>query len=132
MSIDPSLRIPIAISVGAIAGALGRHYLALMISSWWGTNFPWGILVVNITGCWLLGLLYGLITLRVILIPTELYIMLTTGFLGAYTTFSTYGLGVVQLLTEKWIWGMSYAIGSVVLGVASVRLGIIMAHWFGN
>ncbi len=132
MSIDPNLRLPIAISMGAIAGALGRHYLNMAISHWWGTNFPWGILLINITGCWLIGLLHGLVTTRIIYIPTELYIMLTTGFLGAYTTFSTYGLDVIKLLEEKLIWGISYAVGSVLFGITSVRLGIIMAHWFRN
>jgi fluoride exporter len=132
MSIDPNLRLPIAISIGAIAGALGRYYLNLAIGNWWGTTFPWGILVINISGCWLMGLLYGLVTMRVINISTELYIMLTTGFLGAYTTFSTYGLDVIKLLAEKWIWGIAYAMGSAGLGITSVRLGIIMAHWFRN
>jgi fluoride exporter len=132
MSIDPNLRLPIAVSCGAIAGALGRHYLNMAISNWWGTNFPWGIFVINTTGCWLIGLLYGLVNLRVIHLSSELYITLTTGFLGAYTTFSTYGLNVIQLLEESWILGMSYAIGSAFFGIISVRLGIIMAHWFRN
>ncbi len=132
MSIDPNLRLPIAISIGAIAGALGRYYLNLAISNWWGTSFPWGIFVINVSGCWLMGLIYGLTTMRVINISTELYVMLTTGFLGAYTTFSTYGLDVIKLLAEKWIWGIVYATGSALFGVISVRLGIIMAHWFRN
>ncbi len=132
MSIDPNLRLPIAISCGAIAGALGRHYLTMAISHWWGTSLPWGIFVINITGCWLMGLIYGLATMRVIHISSELYVMLTTGFLGAYTTFSTYGLGVIKLLEVRWILGMSYAVGSAFFGIISVRLGIIMAHWFRN
>jgi fluoride exporter len=132
MSIDPNLRLAMAISIGAVAGALSRHYLSLAISSWWTSNLPWGIFVINLSGCWLIGLLYGLVTMRVIHISSELYLMLTTGFLGAYTTFSTYGLGVIKLLEEKWILGMSYAVGSAALGITSVRLGIIMAHWFRN
>ena len=132
MSIDPNLRLSIVISCGAIAGSLGRYYLNIAIGNWWGTSFPWGIFVINITGCWLIGLLYGLVNMRVIHISSELNTMLTTGFLGAYTTFSTYGLGVIKLLEESWILGMSYAVGSAFLGISSVRLGIIMAHWFRN
>jgi fluoride exporter len=132
MSIDPNLRLAMAVSIGAIGGALSRHYLTMAISNWWGTSFPWGILIINLSGCWLIGLLHGLVTIQIIQIPPELYIMLTTGFLGAYTTFSTYGLGVVQLLETQWILGMSYAVGSAVAGITSVRLGIIMAHWFRN
>jgi fluoride exporter len=132
MAIDPNLRLPIAISLGAIVGALSRYYLALSISNWWGNSFPWGILIINISGCWLMGLIYGLATTRAVPISSELYAMLTTGGLGAYTTFSTYGLDVIKLLEQKWILGISYAVGSAVLGIIGVRLGIIMAHWFGN
>ncbi len=132
MAIDPNLRLPIAISLGAIVGALSRYYLVLSISNWWGDSFPWGILIVNISGCWLMGLIYGLATNRAIPISSELYAMLTTGGLGAYTTFSTYGLDIIKLLEQKWILGISYAVGSSVLGIIGVRLGIIMAHWFGN
>jgi fluoride ion exporter CrcB/FEX len=56
--------------------------------------------------------------------------LLTTGFLGAHTTFSTYGLDAVQLLTGRWQWGIAYAVGSAVGGILNVRLGSIMAHWF--
>jgi CrcB protein len=132
MLIDPNVRLPIAISLGAIAGALSRYYLNILISNHWGNSFPWGILLINITGCLLMGLIYGLVSTRVLQISPEIYMMLTTGFLGAYTTFSTYGLDTIKLLADQWWLGMAYAIGSSILGIANVRLGIIIAHWFGN
>jgi fluoride exporter len=124
------LRGSIAVSLGAIAGALSRYYVNNWIVANWGNSFPWGILVVNLSGCWLMGLIVGLAGTRPNLISPEVYLLLTTGFLGAYTTFSTYGLDTVKLLTERWHWGIAYAVGSAVLGILNVRLGLIMAHWF--
>ncbi len=124
------LRGSIAVSLGAIAGALSRYHLNGWIITNWGNSFPWGILAINLSGCWLMGLIVGLVETRTNLISPEVYLLLTTGFLGAYTTFSTYGLDTVKLLTERWPWGIAYAVGSAVVGILNVRLGLIMAHWF--
>jgi fluoride exporter len=126
----PELRGSIAVSLGAIAGALSRYHLNGWIVANWGNSFPWGILAINLSGCWLMGLIVGLVETRTNLISPEVYLLLTTGFLGAYTTFSTYGLDTVKLLTERWQWGIAYAVGSAVVGILNVRLGSIMAHWF--
>jgi fluoride exporter len=124
------LRGSIAVSLGAIAGALSRYHFNDWIVQNWGNSFPWGIFVINLSGCWLMGLIVGLAETRVHLISPEVYLLLTTGFLGAYTTFSTYGLDTVKLLTDRWQWGIAYAVGSAILGILNVRLGSIMAHWF--
>jgi fluoride exporter len=126
------LWIPLGISLGAIAGALSRYYLQLWFGGTWGTAFPWGILVINLSGCWLMGLLYGLANQRSIDISPAFYTTLTTGFLGAYTTFSTYGLDTIKLLEKNLYWGLAYACGSAIVGILNVRLGIIMATWFAN
>ncbi len=127
---DVNLRGSIAVSLGAIAGALSRYHLNGWIVAHWGNSFPWGILAINLSGCWLMGLIVGLAETHTNLISPEVYLLLTTGFLGAYTTFSTYGLDTVKLLTERWQWGIVYAVGSAVVGILNVRLGSIMAHWF--
>jgi fluoride exporter len=126
------LWIPLGICLGAIAGALSRYYLQLWFGEIWGTAFPWGILVINLSGCWLMGLLYGLTNQRLIDISPVFYTTLTTGFLGAYTTFSTYGLDTIKLLEKNLYWGLAYACGSAVVGILNVRLGIIMSTWFAN
>jgi fluoride exporter len=126
------LWIPLGIGLGGIAGALSRYYLQLWSGETWGTAFPWGILVINLSGCWLMGLLYGLTNQRLIDISPVFYTTLTTGFLGAYTTFSTYGLDTIKLLEKNLFWGLAYACGSAVVGILNVRLGIIMATWFAN
>jgi fluoride exporter len=124
--------IPLGISLGAIAGALSRYYLQLWFGATWGIAFPWGILVINLSGCWLMGLLYGLTVQRSISLSPALYTALTAGFLGAYTTFSTYGLDTIQLLEKNLWWGLAYGCGSSIVGILNVRLGIIMAAWFAN
>jgi fluoride exporter len=124
--------LPLGIGLGAIAGALSRHYLQLWFGHSWGNAFPWGILVVNLSGCLLMGLLFGLTAQRSLVLSPAVYMSLTTGFLGAYTTFSTYGLDTIKLLEKNLWWGLAYGCGSAVAGILNVRLGIIMSAWFAK
>jgi fluoride exporter len=135
---DPDLRAAIAVALGAVAGALSRYYLNAWLGQQLGNNFPWGTLTINLSGCLLMGLIVGVAQERSALAPAELsgwlspeiYTMLTTGFLGAYTTFSTYGLDTIKLLADRWQWGIAYALSSAIFGILNVRLGLIIAHWF--
>jgi CrcB protein len=126
---DPNLRAPLAISLGAIAGALSRYYLTLWFAQRFGTAFPYGTFFINLTGCFVMGFFVTLTSERVATIPPDVRLMVTTGFLGAYTTFSTYGLESVTLLRERnylaagFYWG-----GSAILGLISVQLGVILAR----
>jgi CrcB protein len=134
---DPTLRNPIAISLGAIAGALSRYYLTLWFAQRFGTAFPYGTFFINLTGCFAMGFFITLSLERVPSIPPEVRLMVTTGFLGAYTTFSTYGLESLNLLRNTY--GSSFALrnfstfalywaGSAILGIISVQLGVILAR----
>lgn len=137
MLIDPAIRNPLAVSLGAIAGALSRYYLGLWFIQWLGNEFPYGTLVINLTGCFLMGWFTTVVSEHVIPIPPEVRLLVAVGFLGSYTTFSTYGLDVVVLSqragAEGWRWMALvklgfYGIGSAVLGVLSVQLGIYLGH----
>jgi fluoride exporter len=132
MNSTNSWSLPLGISLGAIAGALSRYYLQLWLGNSWGTAFPLGILVFNLSGCWLMGLVYGFTAQGSTPFSPAVYMALTTGFLGAYTTFSTYGLDTIKLLEKNLWWGLAYGCGSAVAGVLNVRLGIIMAAWFAK
>jgi CrcB protein len=126
---DPALRNPIAISLGAIAGALSRYYLTLWFSQRFGTAFPYGTFFINLTGCFVMGLFVTLTLERVATIPLEVRLMVTTGFLGAYTTFSTYGLESLNLLRTGSYLAFSFSwAGSAILGVICVQLGVILAR----
>ncbi|MEG4487477.1 fluoride efflux transporter CrcB [Microcoleus sp. D2_18a_B4] len=125
----PHLRHPIAISLGAVAGALSRYYITLWFAGRFNTAFPYATFLINITGCLGMGFFITLASERVLIIPLEVRLMVTTGFLGAYTTFSTYGLETNVLWRDR-----SYSIaafywaGSAILGVIAVQLGIILAR----
>ncbi|NER84696.1 MAG: CrcB family protein, partial [Leptolyngbya sp. SIO1D8] len=88
---DPYLRAPIAIALGAIAGALSRYYLTLVCASWLGSSV-YGTLLVNLVGAWVMGFFTTLIAIRILHLPQEVFLLISTGFLGSLTTFSTYAL----------------------------------------
>jgi fluoride exporter len=131
MVVDPQLRIPIAISFGAIAGALSRYYLSLYLSLWLtdrlGMEFPYGTFLINITGCAAMGLFSSLTLERSLHLSPEIRLMVTTGFLGAYTTFSTYGLEMVNLWRNGSLeLAGLYGVGSVILGAIATYLGMVL------
>ncbi|NJK76032.1 MAG: fluoride efflux transporter CrcB [Microcoleus sp. SU_5_6] len=126
---DPNFRIPIAISLGAVAGALSRYYITLWFASRLGTAFPYATFFINLTGCLGMGFLITLASEGVVSIPLEVRLMLTTGFLGAYTTFSTYGLETNVLWRDRsYSVAFFYWTGSAILGVIAVQLGVIIAR----
>lgn len=127
---QPVVRTVMVISGGAIAGALCRYYLGIGIGHIFGTTMPYGTLVVNITGCFAMGLLATLSLGQAISFHPELRLLLLTGFSGAYTTFSSYELDNAKLLFQKDLQaGLIYWTGSVLLGFFSLQLGIFLAEW---
>lgn len=126
---DPAIRHPIAISLGAIAGALSRYYLTLWFAQRFGTSFPYGTFFINLTGCFGMGFFVTLALERVANIPLDVRLMVTTGFLGAYTTFSTYGLETFTLLRDRsYAAAGIYWAGSAIFGIISVQLGTLLAR----
>ncbi len=124
---DPTVRIPLAISLGAIAGALSRYYFTLWAVQKWGAALPYGTFWINISGCFFMGVIATLAGERLSLSP-EIRLMLTTGFLGSYTTFSTYSLDTVSLLRThgRWLAGL-YWLGSASLGILALQVGMMCA-----
>jgi CrcB protein len=126
--IQAEIRNPIAISLGAIAGALSRYYLTLWFSDRFGVSFPYGTFFINITGCFAMGFFATFALNHVAIISLEVRLLIATGFLGAYTTFSTYGLDTVALLRYNIFTATFYWAGSAILGIISVQLGVILAR----
>ena len=127
MLLDPNLRAPIAISLGAISGALCRYYITLWFSQLFGAAFPYGTFFINLTGCFGMGFFVTLAD-RVAIVSPEVRLLVATGFLGAYTTFSTYGLDTIKLLkTGSGLWVFYWA-GSAALGLLCVELGSFLAR----
>lgn len=114
------------ISAGAILGANARYWIGLWVAERWGTTFPFGTLVINLTGSFLLGLFMTLATER-FLVDSRLRLLVTVGFLGAYTTFSTYTFESIAMLQKgQWALGLANLLGSSILGLASVGLGLYL------
>jgi CrcB protein len=115
----------IGIAVAGAFGALARYGLEGAVSRRWPGAFPWGTFVVNVSGSFLLGLLFVLLTDRLTVDPW-LRSTLTIGLLGAYTTFSTLSLESYRLLEDGAV-GLALAnmLGSVGAGLLAVYLGIV-------
>lgn len=125
----PEIRHLFAISLGAIAGALSRYYLTLWFAQRFGSNFPYGTFFINLTGCFVMGFFATLALERVGMISQEVRLLVAVGFLGSYTTFSTYGLDSVLLLgNRKFAAAGFYWLGSAMLGIVSVQLGVMLAR----
>jgi CrcB protein len=116
-----------AVAIGAAAGGLSRFYLTVAMQERFGDAFPWGTLLINITGSLLLGFIirYAMATSM----PIELRLLLTTGFCGGYTTFSSYSLETAALL-ESGQYGRAafYSIGSVVFSLLATFGGFLLAR----
>ena len=107
-------------------GALARYGLTLWIERLGGGNFPLGTFGVNILGCFAFGLVFGVFERA--LIPSELRLVVLTGFLGAFTTFSTYAFESHTLLkSAQYLHALLNLGGQVLLGVAAVGLGLALA-----
>ena len=127
--INAAIRNPVAVSLGAISGALCRYYLNLWFVERFGVGFPYGTFFINVTGCFLMGLVF-MATESAIAISPEVKLLVATGFLGSYTTFSTYGLDTVSLIEAKGVIpALIYGVGSAVIGIISVKLGIELVRW---
>ena len=128
---DPHLRAPLAVSLGAIPGALSRYYLTILFSQWLGVGFPFGTFFINLSGSLFIGFFATLAIERVIFSP-ELQLLMITGFLGSYTTFSTYALDTSVLLRSgSRARAIFYWAGSVVFGGICLKIGIALARIAG-
>lgn len=111
------------IALGGALGALARYGLAGWVQDGTAGTFPWGTLVVNVLGCFLLGFAFR--TLQLSALPPALRGAITVGFLGAFTTFSTFSLEAVGLIQEeRWARAIGYVGGSVALGLAAFVVGL--------
>jgi len=128
---NPAFRTPIAISLGAIAGALSRYYLSLWFTQLFGTGFPYSTAIVNLSGCFVMGFFTTLALGRLIAIHPDIRLLVTTGFLGSYTTFSTYELDAAKLLQERSLeTDLIYCLISAFFGLISLFLGNALAEFF--
>ncbi|NPV07739.1 MAG: fluoride efflux transporter CrcB [Anaerolineae bacterium] len=116
-----------AISIGAVLGANARYWLGVWVDSRFATGFPLGTLVVNCTGSLVLGFLLILTTQRIALSP-RWRLLLAVGFLGSYTTFSSFSVETLALLDEgSWLLALANVLLSVGFGLVGAWLGARLA-----
>ena len=121
------ITIPLAIASGAVFGALSRFYLTEWSKAKFGTKFPYATFVINLTGCLAMGFFFT-ISQRLTGYPNELDVLIRTGFLGSYTTFSTYSFDTLTLWRRKQTVATAfYWAGSAILGLIAILLGIAIA-----
>lgn len=116
----------LVIGLGGAAGAVSRYLATGWIQGLSGGFFPWGTLVVNVVGSLALG--FVVVWLQASVSSAELRELVTIGFLGSFTTFSTFSYETVAMLRDgEWWRAGGYTTGSMVLGAVAVAVGALLA-----
>jgi len=115
------------VAAGSAIGGCARYALSGVMANWMGTAFPWGTLIVNITGCFVIGIFNALTRpdgpFRV---PSNIRIFVMVGICGGYTTFSSFSLESLNLMQAgEWLSAAAYILASVIFCLAGVSLGHI-------
>ena len=114
--------------IGGGTGALARYVAASAIMARFGGRFPMGTFVINVTGSFLIGFLMTMLTERFNLDPNW-RLLLVVGFLGGYTTFSSFEWETYTAVRDGGLWiGMLNVVSSVMLGYIAVSLGSMLAR----
>ena len=114
------------VALGGALGAMARFGAVQLATARWEPTFPWGTLAVNVTGSLLIGFVATILSNREA--DPALRLLLITGVLGGYTTFSAFSFEALALITEqRHLAAASYMVGSVLLGVAAAAIGTAAA-----
>lgn len=125
------MRVLLAVGVAGFLGAVSRYLIGGWVYRVLPAAFPYGTLTVNVAGSLLLGAVFELGTTRAVLDPT-LRIALASGFLGAFTTFSTFSLETVNLLREgSMVLALLNVVGNVVLCLTAAWAGMALGRLAG-
>ena len=117
------------VMIGGSIGALSRYAVSLLAARLFGTRFPWGTLAVNLSGCFLIGLAFAWAERGLSIMNPAIRLFFITGFLGALTTFSTFGLETVNSLREgTHLVTIANFLGNNVIGLALVFLGMLVGR----
>ena len=116
------------VGTGSFIGGAMRYWLSTLMKNVCGQGFPWGTLMVNLLGCFLFGVVFAVFG-KSNATDNTLYLLLTTGVCGGFTTFSTFANESVQMLQQGNTWGfVGYVATSVVAGLALIALGYGVAR----
>lgn len=118
----------VMIALGGAAGAIARYQLAAMVQARVPAGFPWGTFIVNISGCFVMGIVMTLLSDRLGTNPNWRYLV-PIGFIGAYTTFSTFEFETFRVISEGGWWiGATNVAGSVAVGYLALWAGVVLTR----
>ena len=118
----------IFIAIGGLLGSVARYLSVVCVTKLIPSQFPFGTFAVNILGCLIIGVIYGL-SLRYLWLTPEWRLFLATGFCGGFTTFSAFALENMQLIQQANYGTFAlYSISSFTLGLAAVFFGMFLTR----
>ncbi len=120
------------VALGGAIGSVARYLMQSFVGHYTGNAFPWGTLMVNISGSLLMGLFIGWLAGRTSLSnANDLRLFVAVGIMGGYTTFSSFSLDAINLMEEgKWGAMGIYVLGSVLLSLAGLLAGLLLMRLF--
>lgn len=117
----------LVVFIGGGIGSAARYFLSKTIYQVFGSVFPLGTLVINLSGCLVIGFLYGLFDIAVV--PPNFRLFCLVGFLGGYTTFSSFGLESVNLIIDReFSLALLNVMASAIAGLVLVYCGMILSR----
>jgi fluoride exporter len=118
------------VMLGGSLGALSRYGVSLLAVKLFGVKFPWGTLIVNLAGCFLIGLAFAWGERGLNIMNPSVRLFFMTGYLGGLTTFSTYGLEtVISLQGCRYFVSIANILANNIAGIALVMLGMLAGRW---
>lgn len=118
------MQIILAVAAGGALGSVARYLFAGQVYRLLGTDFPWGIFIVNVIGCFIMGVCAELFALRWNVTP-EVRAFITVGILGGFTTFSSFSLDTVMLIERGQVAvAAAYAFASLAVSVGALFAGL--------
>lgn len=123
------MKMVLAVAMGGALGAVARYGVGTVALKTWGSSFPYGTLLVNVIGGFLMGVMVEFFAVK---FEAQLVMkaFLTVGLLGGFTTFSAYSLEVVLMLERgQYLLALGYACGSALLAVLALFCGLTLIRW---
>ena len=110
----------LAVAAGGALGSVARYLVGIASTRAFGLSFPWGTLIINVAGSFLIGVFVEIFALKADL-PQEARVFLTVGICGGFTTFSTFSLDAYVLMQRgEWLPAAAYVVASVLLSIAAL------------
>lgn len=118
----------ITVALGGAMGAVSRFLVGNIVGKALGSAWPYGTFIINIVGCFCMGVLMTVIVERQLL-PAAWRLFLCVGFLGGFTTFSSFGYETISLINNgKLLEAFAYVGGSVLLGLLAAAIGVYVGR----